>query len=398
VKHVLGMVRMLPQLLGYNPRTLSTKCANALLLLTGGGGGSTVSPTTTSSTTSSTTATATVASSPLSPLLSTSPTVALSVEEEDGSSSISSSISSGEKRSLLEDCWEPTLGDDDNDDDDDDNDSNAALRWKLAETPGADTDPTDPTDPTDLFSQQTILQDWETAVSSAFRESQQSQQPAGLFDAVADIAARTPTALPVLSRSLHVAPPSHLSGSTATATELLQRQRQRQAEEEKGTNDGRLNGGVVRDLPDLTMHPVAGEAKAPRLSIGEASVSSLATWNPHHYHLVHQTTRHYPTSSVGVAQALAVCAGSLNLDVSQAVRTVCTAPWILSYRSQRSQRILAVLAVSLGMNKEELTKCVVQYPRWVLLILFTSFILYFVLIFFFAKWWNCMWQAAFPQC
>lgn len=38
-------------------------------------------------------------------------------------------------------------------------------------------------------------------------------------------------------------------------------------------------------------------------------------------------------------------------------------PWIISYRLERSQRILETLYVSLGLSIEEVQKCVGMYPR-----------------------------------
>lgn len=54
---------------------------------------------------------------------------------------------------------------------------------------------------------------------------------------------------------------------------------------------------------------------------------------------------------------------TLVLDRDRALKVTAEAPWILSYRPERSKRVLASLAVSLGMSRQELSRCVSLYPR-----------------------------------
>jgi len=54
---------------------------------------------------------------------------------------------------------------------------------------------------------------------------------------------------------------------------------------------------------------------------------------------------------------------TLVLPRQAAIRVARSAPWILSYRPERSKRVLGALAVSLGMSREELSHCVSMYPR-----------------------------------
>jgi hypothetical protein len=61
--------------------------------------------------------------------------------------------------------------------------------------------------------------------------------------------------------------------------------------------------------------------------------------------------------------ALTLSASTLLLAPDRAVETLRRAPWILAYRTQRSQTVLAALAVSLGMSRAELSHCVSVYPR-----------------------------------
>jgi hypothetical protein len=63
---------------------------------------------------------------------------------------------------------------------------------------------------------------------------------------------------------------------------------------------------------------------------------------------------------------LALEASHLTIGGAKAVQVLRAAPWILSYRTQRSQTVLAALAVSFGLTREELSRCVSIYPRYVL--------------------------------
>jgi hypothetical protein len=54
---------------------------------------------------------------------------------------------------------------------------------------------------------------------------------------------------------------------------------------------------------------------------------------------------------------------TLVLNKPKALHVASSAPWILAYRPERSKRVLASLAVTLGMSREELSHCVGTYPR-----------------------------------
>ena len=66
---------------------------------------------------------------------------------------------------------------------------------------------------------------------------------------------------------------------------------------------------------------------------------------------------------LGHLRVLAAAGASLRLERSRALRTLRIAPGILSYRTARSQQLMAVLAVSLGLTTMELSRCVATYPR-----------------------------------
>jgi hypothetical protein len=63
------------------------------------------------------------------------------------------------------------------------------------------------------------------------------------------------------------------------------------------------------------------------------------------------------------ASLLAQTCSTLRLEKTKALAVVASSPWILAYRSERSTRVLAALAVTLGMSAGEISKCVSVYPR-----------------------------------
>ena len=54
---------------------------------------------------------------------------------------------------------------------------------------------------------------------------------------------------------------------------------------------------------------------------------------------------------------------TLNIDKARALSVVRSAPWVLSYRPERSLRMLSTIGFSLGMSRSELSKLVRSYPR-----------------------------------
>jgi len=53
----------------------------------------------------------------------------------------------------------------------------------------------------------------------------------------------------------------------------------------------------------------------------------------------------------------------LTLTKEQATGVLRNAPWVLSYRPERSLRVLSTLGVTLGFTRRELSSCVARYPR-----------------------------------
>jgi mTERF len=54
---------------------------------------------------------------------------------------------------------------------------------------------------------------------------------------------------------------------------------------------------------------------------------------------------------------------TLSIDKARALCVVKSAPWVLSYRPERSQRTLSTIGFSLGMSRTELSRLVRSYPR-----------------------------------
>lgn len=59
----------------------------------------------------------------------------------------------------------------------------------------------------------------------------------------------------------------------------------------------------------------------------------------------------------------------LKLEKSSALSILRAAPWIISYRTERSTRILGCLMATLGLSPVELERCVKMYPRYVLIVI-----------------------------
>jgi len=70
-----------------------------------------------------------------------------------------------------------------------------------------------------------------------------------------------------------------------------------------------------------------------------------------------------PSSHLEAVSLLAQSAAYLEIAPERALHMLRTSPWILAYRTARSQGVLSALMVSLGLSRAELTKCVVTYPR-----------------------------------
>jgi hypothetical protein len=63
-----------------------------------------------------------------------------------------------------------------------------------------------------------------------------------------------------------------------------------------------------------------------------------------------------------IRMILTSCA-TMSIDKEDSINMIRSAPWLIAYRIERSKRVIAVLAVSLGMAKAEVAKCVRLYPR-----------------------------------
>lgn len=68
-------------------------------------------------------------------------------------------------------------------------------------------------------------------------------------------------------------------------------------------------------------------------------------------------------SSLELMRLLMQMYSSLTLSKEQALSVLRCAPWVLSYRPERSLRVLSTLGVSLGLTRSELSSCVARYPR-----------------------------------
>ena len=66
------------------------------------------------------------------------------------------------------------------------------------------------------------------------------------------------------------------------------------------------------------------------------------------------------------AHALSASEITLSLTEAAALATIRRAPWLLSYRILRSKLILLSLRMTLDMSVEDLNRCTLLYPRYIL--------------------------------
>jgi hypothetical protein len=83
--------------------------------------------------------------------------------------------------------------------------------------------------------------------------------------------------------------------------------------------------------------------------------------------LQNSTTHHnraaHAANEIEAMRLMMLVYSTLNIEKSRALGVVRSAPWVLSYRPERSLRILSTIGFSLGMSRSELSKLVTIYPR-----------------------------------
>jgi hypothetical protein len=68
-------------------------------------------------------------------------------------------------------------------------------------------------------------------------------------------------------------------------------------------------------------------------------------------------------SEIEAIRMILISCATLGISKETSKNIVKNAPWIIAYRPERSKRVVAALAVSLGMTRSEIAKCVTTYPR-----------------------------------
>ena len=81
-----------------------------------------------------------------------------------------------------------------------------------------------------------------------------------------------------------------------------------------------------------------------------------------HVSVQHNTAAH-AANEIEAMRLMMLVYSTLNIDKGRALSVVKSAPWVLSYRPERSLRMLSTIGFSLGMSRSELSKLVRSYPR-----------------------------------
>jgi mTERF len=71
----------------------------------------------------------------------------------------------------------------------------------------------------------------------------------------------------------------------------------------------------------------------------------------------------HAANEIEAMRLLMLVYSTLKIDKARALNVVKSAPWVLSYRPERSLRVLSTLGFSLGMSRSELSRLVRSYPR-----------------------------------
>jgi len=106
--------------------------------------------------------------------------------------------------------------------------------------------------------------------------------------------------------------------------------------------------------------------KARAASIGGSLSASMGLDSSIRHH-PHATSHHnraaHAANEIEAMRLMMLVYSTLNIEKSRALGVVRSAPWVLSYRPERSLRILSTIGFSLGMSRSELSKLVTIYPR-----------------------------------
>lgn len=98
-------------------------------------------------------------------------------------------------------------------------------------------------------------------------------------------------------------------------------------------------------------------------SFGSSVVSFDSDSNSSTPHTAPHTVAAHAANEIEAMRLMMLVYSTLKIDKARALNVVKSAPWVLSYRPERSLRVLSTLGFSLGMSRSELSRLVRSYPR-----------------------------------
>lgn len=205
---------------------------------------------------------------------------------------------------------------------------------------------------------------WNDSVEDGFREekemmldgnieeidiipsAEQSAVESTGVDVIADIVARARMKGEVLAR--HPAPLTSIAEIIAAAVSF----------EEQITNSNEYITRTTFANNQARAASIGGSLSASMgLDSSIRRVMELQNSTTHHNRAAHAA------NEIEAMRLMMLVYSTLNLEKSRALGVVRSAPWVLSYRPERSLRILSTIGFSLGMSRSELSKLVTIYPR-----------------------------------
>ena len=185
-------------------------------------------------------------------------------------------------------------------------------------------------------------------------EGKQSLSTGNIADVIsAALLSRTPTPIPVLTPvqgptpiSVPVpVPGSNPSQSSSSASEVA-----RHTEGYSGEID------IADSVNDITHSFESTSTSATTSSTVTSTSTTRSSGIPH-------TVPAHAANEIEAMRLMMLLYSTLSIDKARALCVVKSAPWVLSYRPERSLRTLSTIGFSLGMSRTELSRLVRSYPR-----------------------------------
>ena len=183
-------------------------------------------------------------------------------------------------------------------------------------------------------------------------EGKQSISTGNIADVIsAALSSRTPSPIPVLT-SVHGPISILVSGSTPSQGPSSASEVARHTEGYGGEI------GIDDSVNEIThsFQSTSATASSTVTAVPTSTSTSRSCGIPH-------TVAAHATNEIEAMRLMMLLYSTLRIDKARALCVVKSAPWVLSYRPERSLRTLSTIGFSLGMSRTELSRLVRSYPR-----------------------------------